>query len=212
MEFGIFGSAQASTQDLGPETGQGFRDYLDHAVEAEALGYRSSFLVEHHFTGWNQVSATLMLQTALAMKTTTLRLGTAVLVLPWHNPVLLAEQAATLDLLSGGRLDFGVGKGYRHNEFAGFCIPMTESDERFEENLAVIVKSWTSEERFSHQGKHWRFEDIVVEPPTQQKPHPPIWMAAGSPGSIAKVAERGFKLLLDQYAPTAAIIERFNLF
>ena len=78
MQFGIFGSAQASTPDLGPETGQGFRDYLDYAVEAEALGYRSSFLVEHHFTGWNQVSATLMLQTALAMRTTTLRLGTAV--------------------------------------------------------------------------------------------------------------------------------------
>ena len=70
MQFGIFGSAQASTADLGPETGQGFRDYLDYGVEAEALGYRSSFLVEHHFTGWNQVSATLMLQTALAMRTT----------------------------------------------------------------------------------------------------------------------------------------------
>ena len=123
MQFGIFGSAQASTPDLGPETGQGFRDYLDYAVEAEALGYRSSFLVEHHFTGWNQVSATLMLQTALAMRTTTLRLGTGVIVLPWHNPVLLAEQAATLDLISNGRFDFGIGKGYRHNEFAGFCIP-----------------------------------------------------------------------------------------
>ena len=212
MQFGIFGSAQASTADLGPETGQGFRDYLDMAVEAEALGYRSSFLVEHHFTGWNQVSATLMLQTALAMRTTKLRLGTAVIVLPWHNPVLLAEQAATLDLLSGGRLDFGIGKGYRHNEFAGFCIPMEEADERFEEGLAVILKAWTSEERFSHHGKHWHFEDVVVEPPSHQKPHPPIWMGAGSPGSIAKVAERGFKLLLDQYAPVAAVIERFNFF
>ena len=111
MQFGIFGSAQASTQDRGPETGQGFLDYLDYAVEAEALGYHSSFLVEHHFTGWNQVSATLMLQTALAMRTTTLRLGTGVLVLPWHNPVLLAEQAATLDVVSGGRFDFGIGKG-----------------------------------------------------------------------------------------------------
>src|SRR5213079_3755517 len=117
MQFGIFGSAQASTQDLGPETGQGFRDYLDFNVEAEALGYHSSFLVEHHFTGWNQVSATLTLLTWLAARTTTLRLGTAVMVLPWHNPVILAEQAATLDLLSGGRLDFGVGNGYRYNEF-----------------------------------------------------------------------------------------------
>src|SRR6187431_3381167 len=146
MQFGIFGSAQASTQDLGPETGQGFRDYLDYAIEAEALGYRSSFLVEHHFTGWNQVSATLMLQTALAMRTTTLRLGTAVIVLPWHNPVLLAEQAATLDLLSGGRLDFGVGKGYRNNEFAGFAMPPGEAESRFEESLAVILKAFTSDE------------------------------------------------------------------
>src|SRR5579859_153744 len=120
MQFGIFGSAQASTQDLGPETGQGFLGWLDDNVEAEALGYRSTFLVEHHFTGWNQVSATLMLLTALAMRTTTLRLGTAVIVLPWHNPVLLAEQAATLDLISGGRLDLGIGKGYRHSEFKGF--------------------------------------------------------------------------------------------
>src|SRR5215203_2463506 len=110
MQFGIFGSAQASTQDLGPETGQGFRDYLDYAIEAEGLGYCSSFLVEHHFTGWNQVSATLMLQTALAMRTTTLRLGTAVIVLPWHNPVLLAEQAATLDR------DFRRPARFRHRQ------------------------------------------------------------------------------------------------
>ena len=93
----------------------------------------STFVVEHHFTGFGQVSATLNLLTWVAARTTTLRLGTAVMVLPWHNPVLLAEQAATIDLLSGGRLDFGVGKGYRHNEFASFCIPMEEADERFEE-------------------------------------------------------------------------------
>ena len=126
------------------------------------------------------------------------------MVLPWHNPVLLAEQAATIDLLSGGRLEFGVGKGYRHNEFAGFCIPMEEADERFEESLALIIKSWTDDERFSHHGKYWNFENIIVEPPTKQKPHPPIWMAAGNPDSIRKVARRGSKLLLDQFASTAA--------
>src|SRR5246127_1272404 len=150
MQFGIFGSAQASTADLGPETGQGFRDYLDMAVEAEALGYRSSFLVEHHFTGWNQVSATLMLQTALAMRTSALRLGTAVIVLPWHNPVLLAEQAATLDLISGGRLDLGVGKGYRHSEFHGFQIAPEEAEARFDETVALMTRAWTTRERFSH--------------------------------------------------------------
>ncbi|MGA7790014.1 MAG: LLM class flavin-dependent oxidoreductase, partial [Xanthobacteraceae bacterium] len=143
MKFGIFSSAQASSQDLGPESGQGFRDYLDFNVEAEALGFNSSFLVEHHFTGWNQVSATLMLLMALAMRTTTLRLGSAVMVLPWHYPVLLAEQAATLDLISGGRFDFGIGKGYRHSEFKGFAIAPEEAEARFEEAVAVMTRAFT---------------------------------------------------------------------
>src|ERR1700753_3329508 len=174
MRFGLFCSAQAGSGDLPPESGQGFRDYLDLNVEAERLGFHSSFLVEHHFTGWNQVSATLMLLTALAMRTTTMRLGSAVMVLPWHNPVLLAEQAATLDLISGGRLDLGIGKGYRHNEFAGFRIPIEEADAGFDESVAVMTKSFTSRERFSHHGKFWQFDDIVVEPPPSQKPHPPF--------------------------------------
>src|SRR6201984_1630026 len=130
MEFGLFCSAQANSGAFGPQTGQGFRDYLDFNVEAEALGFQSSFLVEHHFTGWNQVSATLMLLMALAMRTKTLRLGSAVMVLPWHNPVLLAEAAATLDLVSGGRLDLGIGKGYRHSEFNGFAIAPEEAEAR----------------------------------------------------------------------------------
>jgi alkanesulfonate monooxygenase SsuD/methylene tetrahydromethanopterin reductase-like flavin-dependent oxidoreductase (luciferase family) len=212
MRFGIFGSAQANSSDLGPETGQGFRDYLDYAVEAEALGFHSSFLVEHHFTGWNQVSATLMLQTALAMRTTTLRLGSAVIVLPWHNPVLLAEEAATLDLISGGRLDFGVGKGYRHSEFKGFCIAPEEADERFEESIELITKSWLSRQRFSHRGRFWRFDDIVVEPPPMQTPHPPFWVAAGSEASIRRAAKRGFNLILDQYAAPQLLGERIALY
>src|ERR1700743_1569591 len=138
MRCGLFGSAQANSKDLGPETGQGFRDWLDDNVEAEALGHQSTLLVEHHFIGWNQVSATLMLLTALAMRTSTLRLGTAVMVLPWHNPVLLAEQAATLDLISGGRLDFGVGKGYRHSEFHGFGIAPDEAQARFDEGVPLL--------------------------------------------------------------------------
>src|SRR4051812_25234310 len=212
MRFGILGSAQADSGDLGPETGQGFRDYLDKGVEAEALGYHSSFLVEHHFSGWNQVSVPLMLQTALAMRTTSLRLGTAVMVLPWHNPVLLAEQAATLDLLSGGRLDLGVGKGYRHNEFAGFCVPPEEAQARFEESIETMIRAWTSRARFSHDGHFWQFADIVVEPPPAQQPHPPLWVGAGSAPSIRRAAERGFHLLLDQYASPEQIAERIALY
>ncbi len=213
MQFGLFGSATARHGGPDVDSGQGYRQFVDYNIEAEALGYHSTFLVEHHFTGFGQVSASLSLLTWVAAKTKTLRLGTAVMVLPWHNPVLLAEQAATIDLLSGGRLDFGVGKGYRHNEFVGFCIPMAEADARFNESLDVIVKAWTSkDERFSHHGKYWRFTDIVVEPPTAQQPHPPLWMGAGSPDSIRNVAARGYKLLLDQFASFEAVAERIALF
>src|ERR1700722_16279796 len=153
MKFGLFSSTQANSNDLPPETGQGFRDYLDFNVEAEALGFQSSFLVEHHFTGWNQVSATLMLLMAAAMRTKTLRLGSAVMVLPWHNPVLLAEQAATLDLISGGRLGFGVGKGYRHSEFHGFQIAPDEAQGRFDECAALVTRAWPTRAPFPHQGR-----------------------------------------------------------
>jgi len=212
MRFGLFCSPKADAPGFAPETGQGFRDYLEFNIEAEALGFHSSFAVEHHFTGWNQVSATPMLLTALAVRTTTLRLGTAVLVLPWHNPVLLAEQAATLDLISNGRFDFGIGKGYRHSEFNGFQIAPEEAEARFEEAIAVMTRSWTSRQRFSHQGRFWHFEDIVVEPPPAQKPHPPFWVAAGNPHSIARAASRGFNLILDQYASPATLGERIAIY
>src|SRR5271163_1054702 len=212
MRFGLFGSATARRGGPDVDSGLGYKQFVDYNIEAESLGYHSTFLVEHHFTGAGQVSASLSLLTWVAAQTTTLRLGTAVLVLPWHNPVLLAEQAATIDLLSNGRLDFGVGKGYRHNEFAGFCVPIEEADARFNESLDVIVKAWTAKQRFSHQGKYWKFQDIIVEPPTAQRPHPPMWMGAGSADSIRQVAERGYNLLLDQFASFDAVAERISIF
>ena len=112
MQFGLFGSAAARRGGPEFDSSEGFRDFIEYNIEAEALGFHSTFVVEHHFTGYGQVSATLNLLTWLGARTRWLRLGTAVIVLPWHNPVLLAEQAATLDLLSGGRLDFGIGKSY----------------------------------------------------------------------------------------------------
>ncbi|MBM3342796.1 MAG: LLM class flavin-dependent oxidoreductase [Betaproteobacteria bacterium] len=229
MRFGLFGGAQANAAAggtsnhaaaSGPQNhaaasgieGQGFHDYIEFNVEADALGYHSTFCVEHHFTGWAQISATLNLLTWLAARAKNIRVGTAVMVLPWHNPVLLAEQAATLDLLSGGRLDLGIGKGYRYTEFTGFCVPESEAEARFDEALEVMVKAWTTRQRFSHRGKFWQFENIIVEPPSAQKPHPALWMAAGSAASIRKVAERGCNLLLDQYALPDVIAERIALY
>jgi alkanesulfonate monooxygenase SsuD/methylene tetrahydromethanopterin reductase-like flavin-dependent oxidoreductase (luciferase family) len=134
------------------------------------------------------------------------------MVLPWHNPVLLAEQAATLDLVSNGRLDLGIGKGYRHSEFRGFQVAMEEAEARFDEALDVIGRAWTTSGRFSHRGRFWQFEEVVVEPPPLQKPHPPLWMAAGSAESVRRVAGRGANLLLDQYASPEVLGERIALF
>jgi alkanesulfonate monooxygenase SsuD/methylene tetrahydromethanopterin reductase-like flavin-dependent oxidoreductase (luciferase family) len=211
MRFGLFGGAQAPRTTDG-DPGRGFREYIETNVEAERLGFHSTFLVEHHFSGSGQVSAPLDLLSWVAARTTSIRVGTAVLVLPWHDPVLLAERAATLDLLSGGRLDFGVGSGYRHSEFAGFRVPAEEAEARFDESLAVILKAWGSDEPFSHDGRFWRYDEIVVEPPTAQKPHPPVWIAAGRPESVRKVAMLGANLLLDQFASTEAIGERIAVF
>lgn len=212
MRFGLFGSAQAKRGGPDVDSGAGFREFVERNIAAEALGYRSTFLVEHHFTGFGQVSATLNLLTWIGARTTTLRLGTAVLVLPWHNPVLLAEQIATLDLLSGGRVDVGIGKGYRHNEFAGFCLPMDEAEARFDACLEVMTKAWTSDAPWSYRGPYWRFEGVVVEPPSAQKPHPPLWMGAGSPASIKQVAARGYNLLLGQFDSLEQISQGIALF
>jgi alkanesulfonate monooxygenase SsuD/methylene tetrahydromethanopterin reductase-like flavin-dependent oxidoreductase (luciferase family) len=209
MRFGLFGGATAA-QGPGVTDSQIYGDFIDYVCEAEELGFHSVFLVEHHFTGLSQVSASLNLLTYLAAKTTRMRLGTAVIVLPWHNPALLAEQVATLDLLSNGRFDFGIGRGYRHNEFAGFCIDPAEAEERYQETLDFLRTAWTSQGRFSHHGKRWHFEDIVIEPPTTQKPHPPFWVGAGSPPNIKKAGEQGFNLLLDAYAPPDVLRERIG--
>ncbi len=148
----------------------------------------------------------------LAMRTSTLRLGSGVLALPWHNPVLLAEQAATVDLVSGGRLDLGIGKGYRHAEFVGFDIAPQEGQRRFDEAVEVMTRGWTSACRFSHAGPYWRFNDIVVEPKPAQSPHPPLWMAAASDSSVARAAAAGYNLILDQYASPVQIADRITIY
>lgn len=207
MKFGLFGGARSAGEgSVGDSIG--YRRYIDYVLGAESLGFHSVFLVEHHFTGVGQVSASLNLLSYLAARTTRMRLGTAVVVLPWHNPALLAEQIATVDLLSDGRLDLGVGKGYRETEFDGFCIPIDEATERFDEAMQFLRAAWSADGRFSHQGRHWRFNNIVVEPRPVQQPHPPFWLGAGSTQSITRAAREGYNLLLDQIAPVDVIIDR----
>ena len=211
MQFGLFGGARTK-RGVGLEDSQGYESFIEYVIEADRLGFRQLFMVEHHFTGQGQVSASMTVLAYLAARTQHIRLGTAVVVLPWHNPVLVAEQVATLDLLSGGRVDFGVGKGYRQAEFDGFCIPIAEATERFDEAMEIIRKAWTSEGRFSHHGKRWHYDNIVVEPEPLQRPHPPLWLAAGSHDSVRRAAREGYNLLLDQLAQVDQIIQRIAIF
>jgi alkanesulfonate monooxygenase SsuD/methylene tetrahydromethanopterin reductase-like flavin-dependent oxidoreductase (luciferase family) len=211
MQFGLFGGARTK-RGVGLEDSQGYESFIEYVTEADRLGFKQLFMVEHHFTGQGQVSASMTVLAYLAAKTRHIRLGTAVVVLPWHNPVLVAEQVATLDLLTGGRVDFGVGKGYRQAEFNGFCIAMDEATERFDEAMEIIRKAWTTQGRFSHHGKRWHYDNIVVEPEPLQRPHPPLWLAAGSHDSVRRAAREGYNLLLDQLAQTDQIVQRIAIF
>ena len=153
-----------------------------------------------------------MLLIALAIRTKTLRLGSAVMVLPWHNPVLLAEQAATLDL--------DVGRPFRLRHRQGLSAQRIQGlSDRAGGSRGALRRSRRGDdarlderERFSHHGHFWQFEDIVVEPPPAQRPHPPFWVAAGSESSIRRAAARGFNLILDQYASAAQIAERIGIY
>ena len=130
MKFGLFHSVQLPNPS---EQERYYREALEQVLHAERLGYDSVWFTEHHFTRHGIVSATLSVLAYLAGVTETIRLGTAVTVLPFHNPVQLAEQTATVDVLSNGRLDLGVGRGYQWGEFHRMGVPMDEATRRFEE-------------------------------------------------------------------------------
>ncbi len=211
LRFGLFGGGRIGRRDpLGDS--QRYDAFIEYIKEADRLGFESIFVVEHHFTGVGQISASLNLLSYFAGCTQRIRLGTAVVVLPWHDPALLAEQVGTLDVLSKGRVDFGIGRGYRKAEFAQFCMPMDEAQARFDECLDFLLKAWTTEGRFSYAGKYCKYNDIVVEPEPEQRPHPPIWMAGGSPASITRVASSNFNLLLDQVGSMALTFERLRIY
>ncbi len=198
MRFGLFQSVQLPDPQ---QQVKYYKDALEQVVRAEQLGFDSVWVTEHHFSRHGIVSATLSLLAYLAAVTNTIRLGTGVAVLPFHNPIQLAEQVATVDLLSNGRLDFGVGRGFQWGEFHKLNIPMEEASRRFEETMEVLIKAWTSAEPFDHHGEFWSFNDMTVHPRPVQTPHPPVWVAASSPASVARVAVNNWNLMVGQGEP-----------
>lgn len=171
-----------------------YRKHLDLTVSAEELGYDTIWLTEHHFVDDGYSSSLLPIAAAVAARTKKIRIGTFVLLLPLHNALRVAEDAATVDLISNGRFDLGLGQGYRVDEFTGFNIPRNERASRLEEGTEIIRRAWT-EKNWSLNGKYNQLTNISVIPNVVQKPHPPIWLAARGPKSTARAARNGYHLM-----------------
>ena len=159
---------------------QRYRDTIDQAIAAQALGFESVWPVEQHFEAETSIlPAPMLLLAAIAARTTTLRLGTAVTLLPLANPVRVAEEIATLDVLSAGRVECGVGRGMDPAHFAGLGVAPAESYPRLEEGIEIVRRA-LAHERFSYDGRFHHLTDVTVVPRPQQWPHPPIRLAVNS--------------------------------
>jgi alkanesulfonate monooxygenase SsuD/methylene tetrahydromethanopterin reductase-like flavin-dependent oxidoreductase (luciferase family) len=191
MRFGFFDQLPCAA---GFSDRQRYQDILAQIELGDRLGFDTAWLGELHFSrAFSILADPLMVLAAAAQRTSRIRLGTAVTLLPLHNPVKIAEEAAIADILSDGRIELGVGRGTAPSHYAGYDIPQEESRERFDEALDFILKAWTSE-TFSFGGKHFRAHDLSVVPRPLQSPHPPVRVAANSPDTFPMAARRGFPI------------------
>lgn len=180
---------------VGKSEHQIVKEQTELMIEAERLGFDSVWPAEHHFSEYGWCGAPQVSLAAVAARTSRIRLGTGIVVLPFHNPVRVAEDFAFLDLLSDGRVDFGVGRGYQPTEYAGFGLDQTRSRDMFDEAIRLIQACWTNE-RVTFEGEHYQVHDLEVRPKPLQQPHPPIWMASLSRDTFEMVGRYGFNLLM----------------
>jgi alkanesulfonate monooxygenase SsuD/methylene tetrahydromethanopterin reductase-like flavin-dependent oxidoreductase (luciferase family) len=191
MRFGFFDQLPCAS---GYSERQRYQDIIAQIELGDALGFDTVWLGELHFSrAFSILADPLMVLAAAAQRTSRIRLGTAVTLLPLHSPVKIAEEAATADILSNGRLEFGVGRGTAPIHYAGYDIPQEESRERFEEALDFILQAWTHD-CFSFQGKYFRTRDLTVVPRPVQTPHPPVRIAANSPDTFPIAGRRRFPI------------------
>jgi alkanesulfonate monooxygenase SsuD/methylene tetrahydromethanopterin reductase-like flavin-dependent oxidoreductase (luciferase family) len=191
MKVGLTIGVRRLPQDKRPMQ-ELYRDCLETAVLAEELGWDQLWMPEHHVSDlW--ASSPLALLTGIAARTSRIRLGTYVVLLGLHHPIRVAEDIATVDLVSNGRFDFAVGGGGQQAECDLFSIPKEETFGRTYEALSIIEQCFTKDQ-FSHHGKYFHFDDVRFSPKSVQKPYPPIWVAAMGPQSAKRAARRGYGL------------------
>jgi alkanesulfonate monooxygenase SsuD/methylene tetrahydromethanopterin reductase-like flavin-dependent oxidoreductase (luciferase family) len=193
MKFGMFYVLESRDEDYA----RVWDEALEQISYADSLGFDSVWLAEHHGSTYGTIPSPQVAAAAIACHTERMRIGIAVSILPFDNPVRIAEDYALVDVISKGRLDFGVGRGYQPREFKmlGLGDKMGQSREMFREALEIILGSWQSDD-FSYDGKHYQVQNINVIPKPVQKPHPPVYMAAISPDSFTIAAERGLQLMV----------------
>jgi natural product biosynthesis luciferase-like monooxygenase protein len=193
MKFGMhYLMSCADTQS----PAQRYRETLEQAIRGEALGFESVWPVEQHFNrNLSILPCPALLLAAIAARTQTLRLGTAIVQLPLAHPLRIAEELATLDVLSGGRVECGVGRGANPIHYAGFGVPMAESRDRFIEGLEYLRQAWT-QERFSFRGRFFQADDIALVPRPLQQPHPPIRIAANSVETAEFAGRTGYPIFV----------------
>jgi alkanesulfonate monooxygenase SsuD/methylene tetrahydromethanopterin reductase-like flavin-dependent oxidoreductase (luciferase family) len=172
-----------------------YDEFFDDFLLADELGYSHIWQPEHHFAKDQHNPSALPVLAALARQTRRIRLGTYVLLLAFHHPILLAEEAAMIDILSHGRLDLAIGAGPMEAECEVFDIPRSETFGRTYEALQIVQKCWTEEE-FSHHGKYFHFDNVRMTTKPVQRPHPPLFMAAVGPQSAKRAATRGYGLAM----------------
>jgi probable F420-dependent oxidoreductase len=199
MKFGVWYDLRNPPRWQQPYA-QLYAETLDQIVWAESAGFESVQVSEHHVTDEGYLPSVFPFLAAIAARTSTIRLGSAVLLAPLHHPIRFAEDAAFVDQLSGGRLELGLGLGYRRDEFRALGIPRPERGTRTEELIEIARQAWTGEP-FTHHGAHFDLEDVVVTPPPFQPGGPPLWLG----GATAKAAERAGRLgchfMPDAYMP-----------
>src|SRR5581483_1669863 len=172
-----------------------YRELLEQIALAEDLGFDCFWFTEHHFMQYGGPSPNpAALIAAAAARTSRIRLGCSVSVLPLRHPVHIAEDYALADALSGGRLEFGMGVGNNPREYDVFGVDIAEARDRFEEALEVILGAWTHE-RYSHKGRFWQFDDLTIFPRPIQEPHPPLWIAGLSETSLSRAGQRGYNIM-----------------
>jgi alkanesulfonate monooxygenase SsuD/methylene tetrahydromethanopterin reductase-like flavin-dependent oxidoreductase (luciferase family) len=194
MEFGVFHEFPSLT---GRPDAEAFAEAFDIVDGAERWGLDAMWLAELHFDPARSVlSSPMCIASAIAVRTRRIRIGIAVQVLPLGNPLRIAEEAATVDQLSRGRLIFGVGRSGVAKTYEAYNVPYAESRERFTETLEILEAAWRSEGSFSHSGKYYQFQDVTVTPRPFQQPCPPIRVAATSPDTFITIGTQGKPIFL----------------